>query len=81
MSVFLELLPTLLYLQTKTVYIHKNCVCMIFERVHYIKKLIHSKHNHLIKIVTGLRRVGKSYMLFNLYKQHLLDNGGKAACV
>ena len=48
---------------------------MKFEREHYIEKLISSKHNHLIKIVTGLRRVGKSYLLLNLYKQHLLDNG------
>lgn len=48
---------------------------MKFERKHYIEKLISSKHNHLIKIVTGLRRVGKSYLLLNLYKQHLLDNG------
>lgn len=48
---------------------------MRFERVQYIEKLVSSKHNHLIKIVTGLRRVGKSYLLFNLYKQHLLMNG------
>ena len=48
---------------------------MKFEREYYVKKLISSKHNHLIKIVTGLRRVGKSYLLFNLYKQYLLDNG------
>ena len=48
---------------------------MKFEREYYIERLISSKHNHLIKIVTGLRRVGKSYLLFNLYKQHLLDNG------
>ena len=48
---------------------------MRFKRTHYINRLISSKHNHLIKIVTGLRRVGKSYLLFNLYKQHLLDNG------
>ena len=48
---------------------------MKFEREHYIRKLISSKHNHLIKIITGLRRVGKSYLSFNLYKQHLLDNG------
>lgn len=40
----------------------------------YIKKSINSKHNHFIKVVTGLRRVGKSYLLFNLYKQHLLKN-------
>lgn len=43
--------------------------------MHYIQKMISSKHNHLIKIVTGLRRVGKSYLLFNLYKQYLLENG------
>ena len=54
---------------------------MRFEREHYIKKLINSKHNHLIKIVTGLRRVGKSYLLFNLYKQYLLDNGVDAGHV
>ena len=48
---------------------------MKFEREYYIERLISSKHNHLIKIVTGLRRVGKSYLLFNLYKQHLVDNG------
>ena len=47
---------------------------MRFGREHYIKKLISNKHNHLIKIVTGLRRVGKSYLLFNLYKQYLLEN-------
>lgn len=48
---------------------------MKFEREQYIEKLISSRHNHLIKIVTGLRRVGKSYLLFNLYKQHLLSDG------
>lgn len=37
--------------------------------------MIGCKHNHLIKIVTGLRRVGKSFLLFNLYKQHLIENG------
>ena len=47
---------------------------MRFKREHYIKKLISNNHNHLIKIVTGLRRVGKSYLLFNLYKQYLLEN-------
>ena len=52
---------------------------MKFEREYYIERLISSKHNHLIKIVTGLRRVGKSYLLFNLYKQHLLDNGVDAS--
>ncbi|MBE6345829.1 MAG: ATP-binding protein [Lentimicrobiaceae bacterium] len=48
---------------------------MIFKREQYIEKLINNKHNHLVKIVTGLRRVGKSFLLFNLYKQHLINNG------
>lgn len=48
---------------------------MKFERKQYIEKLNNSKHNHLIKIVTGLRRVGKSFLLFNLYKQNLIDSG------
>lgn len=48
---------------------------MIFEREKYLEKLASAKHNHLIKIITGLRRVGKSYLLFNLYKQHLIRNG------
>ena len=47
----------------------------MFKRERYIDKLISSKHNHLIKIVTGLRRVGKSFLLFNLYKQHLISEG------
>lgn len=48
---------------------------MIFERKQYLEKLITSKHNRLIKVITGLRRVGKSYLLFNLYKQHLIGSG------
>lgn len=48
---------------------------MKFARENYITKLSHLKHNGLIKIVTGLRRVGKSYLLFNLYRQHLIENG------
>lgn len=48
---------------------------MRFERRQYIDRLVNSRHNHLVKIVTGLRRVGKTYLLFNLYKQHLLDSG------
>lgn len=48
---------------------------MKFARENYIAKLSNLKHNGLIKIVTGLRRVGKSYLLFNLYRQHLIKNG------
>lgn len=48
---------------------------MEIKRDLYLNKLIDSKHNHLVKIVTGLRRVGKSYLLFNLFKRHLLVDG------
>ncbi len=37
----------------------------------YLNRLIASKHNGLIKIITGLRRCGKSYLLFKLFKEHL----------
>lgn len=46
-----------------------------FNRSKYLQKLISHKHNHLVKIITGVRRCGKSYLLFNLFKQHLLDSG------
>ena len=41
----------------------------------YLKKLIDSKHNGMIKVVTGVRRCGKSYLLFNLFCQHLKEEG------
>lgn len=48
---------------------------MKYARSQYIAKLNSYRHNSLIKIVTGLRRVGKSYLLFNLFKQYLIENG------
>lgn len=48
---------------------------MEIKRDLYLGKLIANKHNHLVKIVTGLRRVGKSYLLFNLFKRHLMVEG------
>ena len=41
----------------------------------YLNRLIASKHNGLIKIITGLRRCGKSYLLFKLFKEHLRNVG------
>ena len=43
---------------------------MKIERDEYIQRLIDSKDNGLIKIVTGLRRVGKSYLLKTLFKEY-----------
>lgn len=48
---------------------------MEIKRDIYLNKLISKKHNGLIKVVTGIRRCGKSYLLFNLFKEHLLAEG------
>ncbi|AJM71750.1 ATP-binding protein [Mycoplasma yeatsii] len=44
-------------------------------RNEYLDKLISKKHNGRVKIITGIRRCGKSYLLFNLFKNHLIENG------
>lgn len=41
----------------------------------YLNQIIDKKENGLIKIITGIRRCGKSYLLFNLYYDYLLQNG------
>ena len=48
---------------------------MEINRDHYLNKLIMKMHNGLIKVVTGIRRCGKSYLLFSLFKKHLIENG------
>ena len=45
----------------------------------YLNRLIERRENGLIKIVTGIRRCGKSYLLFKLYYQYLLDSGIEAS--
>ena len=45
------------------------------KRDYYLNKLITKKHNGLIKVITGMRRCGKSYLLFTLFKQHLRSSG------
>ena len=46
-----------------------------YARKQYLDQLIRKKDNGRIKIVTGLRRSGKSYLLFTLYRKYLLDSG------
>ena len=48
---------------------------MIIKRDYYLQQLISSKSNNLIKIVTGIRRSGKSFLLFNLFHNHLIETG------
>ena len=46
---------------------------MEIKRDIYLNKLISKKHNGLIKVITGIRRCGKSYLLFNLFRDHLAN--------
>ena len=48
---------------------------MIFERKYYLTQLIHGIGNGMVKIVTGIRRCGKSFLLFNIFRDYLLQNG------
>ncbi len=48
---------------------------MEFNRRTYLQKLINGKGNHLVKVITGIRRCGKSYLLFTLFTRYLAENG------
>ena len=48
---------------------------MEFNRQTYLQKLINGKGNHLVKVITGIRRCGKSYLLFTLFTRYLAENG------
>lgn len=48
---------------------------MIIRRDKYLNELIGWKHTDLIKIITGIRRCGKSFLLLTLFHQHLLETG------
>ena len=48
---------------------------MIFKREKYLDKLVAGQGNGMVKIVTGGRRCGKSFLLFNLFHQYLIEHG------
>lgn len=51
---------------------------MVLKRDIYLKRLIHSCGNGMIKVVTGMRRCGKSFLIFTIFKTYLLENGTDA---
>ena len=48
---------------------------MEIKRDYYLNKMINRKHNGLIKVITGVRRCGKSYLLNALFYNHLIESG------
>ena len=53
----------------------KTDKAMRIERTAYLNQLIESQNNGLIKIITGIRRCGKSYLLFNIFYDYLISKG------
>ena len=47
---------------------------MEIKRLNYLNRLIDKQDNGMIKIITGLRRSGKSYLLYNLFRKYLFEN-------
>ena len=52
---------------------------MIIHRDYYLQQFINAKQNGMIKVITGLRRCGKSFLLFELFDKHLREVGVDAA--
>ena len=48
---------------------------MHINRDIYLNRLARKRHNGLIKVITGMRRCGKSYLLFQIFKKYLLEDG------
>ena len=48
---------------------------MEIKRDEYLEDLKDRMHNGMIKVVTGIRRCGKSYLIFNIFKEYLLNEG------
>ena len=48
---------------------------MIISRDKYLRQLVAAKSNGMVKIVTGIRRSGKSFLLMTLFHQHLIEQG------
>lgn len=66
----------MVYSLHKKVFIRKNRECkMEFKRERYQSSMISKMNNGMIKVITGIRRCGKSYLVFTLFKNHLLEKG------
>ena len=48
---------------------------MVIKRDFYLKQMIAAQHNGMVKVITGVRRCGKSFLLFNLFRNYLANQG------
>ena len=48
---------------------------MLFQRKYYLDQLLKADGNGMIKVITGIRRCGKSFLLFNLFREYLINKG------
>ena len=48
---------------------------MDIKRDKYLNDLINRMHNGMIKVITGIRRCGKSYLIFDIFKKYLVEQG------
>lgn len=53
---------------------------MVIQRDQYVSELLSKRWNGKVKIITGIRRCGKSFLLSTLYKEHLLKEGVEKDC-
>ena len=56
-------------------YINKEFEKMEIKRDSYLTQLVERKNNGMVKVITGIRRCGKSFLLFTIFKRYLLESG------
>lgn len=50
----------------------------MYLRTRYLNQLLELKDNSRVKIITGIRRCGESFLLKNIFKEYLINNGVKS---
>ena len=65
----------LIFAEQKCINPQKRSLAMVVQRHIYLQELIKRKHNGMIKVITGIRRCGKSFLLFNLFADYLIEQG------